>query len=57
MQKFIPVDKLARPDNFIVMRGRQVREVREEQGLEGRPLPLDEETLRARLHGIMTGEF
>jgi uncharacterized ferritin-like protein (DUF455 family) len=57
MQKFIPVDKLARPDNFVVMRGRQVREIREEQGLEGRPLPFDEETLRARLHGIMTGEF
>ena len=57
MQKFIPVDKLARPDNFVVMRGKQVREIREEQGLEGRPLPFDEETLRARLHGIMTGEF
>ena len=57
MQKFIPVDKLARPDNFVVMRGRQVRDIREEQGMEGRPLPFDEETLRARLHGIMTGEF
>jgi uncharacterized ferritin-like protein (DUF455 family) len=57
MQKFIPVDKLARPDNFVVMRGKQVREIREEQGLEGRPLPFDEETLRSRLHGIMTGEF
>ncbi len=57
MQKFIPVDKLARPDNWVVMRGRQVREIREEQGLEGRPLPFDEETLRARLHGIMTGEY
>ena len=57
MQKFIPVDKLARPDEWVVMRGRQVREIREEQGLEGRPLPFDEETLRSRLHGIMTGEF
>jgi uncharacterized ferritin-like protein (DUF455 family) len=57
MQKFIPVDKLARPDYWVVMRGKQVREIREEQGLEGRPLPLDEETLRARLHGIMTGEY
>ncbi len=57
MQKFIPVDKLARPDYWVVMRGRQVREIREEQGLEGRPLPFDEETLRARLHGIMTGEY
>src|SRR5271169_950756 len=57
MQKFIAVDKLARPDNWVVMRGKQVREIREEQGLEGRPLPFDEETLRARLHGIMTGEY
>ena len=57
MQKFIPVDKLARPDEWVVMRGKQVREIREEQGLEGRPLPFDEETLRARLHGIMTGEY
>src|SRR5579871_576357 len=57
MQKFIPVDKLARPDNFVVMRGRQVREIREEQGLEGRPLPLEEDFLKGRLHGIMTGEF
>jgi uncharacterized ferritin-like protein (DUF455 family) len=57
VQKFIPVDKLARPDNFVVMRGKQVREIREEQGLEGRPVPFDEETLRSRLHGIMTGEF
>jgi uncharacterized ferritin-like protein (DUF455 family) len=57
MRKFIPVDKLARPDYWVVMRGKQVREIREEQGLEGRPLPFDEETLRARLHGIMTGEY
>src|SRR5208282_5188025 len=35
-----------------------VREIREEQGLEGgRPMPFDEETLRARLHGIYTGEL
>ena len=57
MERCIAVDKLARPDNFVVMRGKQVREIREEQGLEGRPLPFDEETLRSRLHGIMTGEF
>src|SRR5258708_30195236 len=57
MQKCIPVDRLARPDNWVVMRSRQVREIREEQGLDGgRPMPVDEETLRARLHGIYTGE-
>jgi len=49
---------LARPDNFVLMRGKQVREIREEQGLErNNALPFDEETLRARLHGIYTGEL
>src|SRR5271167_3308773 len=58
MEKCIPVDRLARPDNWVVLRSRQVREIREEQGLEGgRPMPFDEETLRARLHGIYTGEL
>src|SRR5260370_36971106 len=58
MEKCIPVDRLARPDNWVVLRSRQVREIREEQGLEGgRPAPFDEETLRSRLHGIYTGEL
>src|ERR1700683_1707753 len=58
MEKCIPVDRLARPDNWVVLRSRQVREIREEQGLEGgRPMPFDEETLRSRLHGICVGEF
>ncbi len=56
MQKMIPVDKLAREDRFVLLRGRKAREIREEQGLEGRILPFDEEALRARLHGIYTGE-
>ncbi|MGO9455166.1 MAG: DUF455 family protein [Candidatus Binataceae bacterium] len=58
MERCIPVDRLARPDNFVLMRGKQVREIREEQGLErNNALPFDEETLRARLHGIYTGEL
>src|SRR5579885_1287322 len=58
MERCIPVDRLARPDNFVLMRGRQVRDIREEQGLErNNALPFDEETLRARLHGIYTGEL
>ena len=56
MQKFIPVDKLAREDRFVLLRSRKVREIREEQGLEGRVRPFDEEALRARIHGIFTGE-
>src|SRR5262249_50449844 len=58
MERCIPVDRLARPENFVLMRGKQVREIREEQGLErNNALPFDEETLRARLHGIYTGEL
>src|SRR6516165_3290020 len=58
MERCIPVDRLARPENFVLMRGKQVREIREEQGLErNNTLPFDEETLRARLHGIYTGEL
>jgi uncharacterized ferritin-like protein (DUF455 family) len=57
MQRCIPVDKLAREDRFILLRGRKAREIREEQHLEGRPLPFDKEALAARLHGIFTGEI
>lgn len=58
MERCIPVDRLARPDNFVLMRGKQVRDIREEQGLDrNNALPFDEETLRARLHGIYTGEL
>src|SRR5260370_22033787 len=57
MQKCIPVDKPAGPANLVLMRGKQVREIREEQSLEGRDLPFDEEALRGRLHGIFTGEI
>ena len=57
MEKCIPVDRLARPDHIVLMRGRQVRQIQEEQGLDSRPLPFDEEALRSRMHGIMTGEF
>jgi uncharacterized ferritin-like protein (DUF455 family) len=56
MEKCIPVDRLAREDRFVLLRGRKAREIREEQELEGRIVPFDEEALRARLHGIFTGE-
>ncbi len=56
MQRMIPVERLAREDRFILMRARKVREIREEQGLDDRVLPFDEEALRARLHGIFCGE-
>src|SRR5712691_1865681 len=57
MQRMIPVERLAREDRFILMRARRMREIREEQGLDDRVLPFDIEALRARLHGIFTGEI
>ena len=36
MQKMISADRLARPDNFVLMRARRMREIREEQGLDDR---------------------
>ena len=56
MQRMIPVERLAREDRFVLMRARKVREIREEQGLDDRVLPFDEEALRTRLHGIFCGE-
>ncbi len=35
---------------------RKAREIREEQELDEREMPFDEEALRARLHGIFSGE-
>ena len=57
MQKMISADRLARPDNFVLIRGRRMREIREELGLDDRILPFDHEALRARLHGIFCGEL
>jgi uncharacterized ferritin-like protein (DUF455 family) len=56
MQRMIPVERLAREDRFVLMRSRKVREILDEQGLDDRVLPFDEEALRARIHGIFTGE-
>src|SRR6202166_4394982 len=57
MKKMIPADRLARPDNFVLLRARRMREIREEQGLDDRVLPFDQEALRVRLHGIFAGEL
>src|SRR6202051_4489941 len=57
MQKMIPADRLARPDNFVLLRARRMREIREEQGLDDRVLRFDQEALRVRLHGIFAGEL
>jgi uncharacterized ferritin-like protein (DUF455 family) len=56
MKRLIPVERLAREDRFVLVRARKAREIREEQALDEREMPFDEEALRARLHGIFCGE-
>src|ERR1700733_5217238 len=56
MERMIPVDRLAREDRMVLVRARKAREIREEQNLDDRVMPFDEEALRARLHGIFFGE-
>src|ERR1700676_2299025 len=56
MQRMIPVERLAREDRMVLVRARKAREIREEQNLDDRVMPFDEEALRARLHGIFCGE-
>jgi hypothetical protein len=57
MKRMISAERLARPDNFVLMTVRKMRAIREEQGLSGVMVPLNEETLHARLHTIYTGEL
>src|SRR5665213_3529189 len=56
MERMIPVERLAREDRMVLMRARKAREIREEQNLDARVMPFDEEALRARIHGICCGE-
>ena len=56
MQRMIPVERLAREDRMVLVRARKAREIREEQNLDDRVMPFDEEALRARMHGIFCGE-
>src|ERR1700726_2401559 len=58
MQKMIAVDRLARPDEHIMVPVERIREARIDQGLlANNVMPFEEDFLRSRLHGIMTGEF
>jgi len=52
MQRMIPVERLAREDRMVLVRARKARKIREEQNLDDRVTPFDEEALRARMHGI-----
>src|ERR1700676_162759 len=58
MEKFIPVDKLARPESHILVSLDKMRQARLDQGLTPcNAMPYEEDFLRARLHGICAGEL
>ena len=58
MDKMIPVDRLARPEDHILVPLEKIREARLEQGLTPfNAMPFEEDFLKARLHGICAGEF
>src|SRR5260370_8675263 len=58
MQKMIPVDKLARPDDRIMVSRARVLQARIDKGLaSASALPGEEEFLKFRLHGIAAGEM
>src|ERR1700720_4972034 len=58
MEKCIPVDKLARPENHILISLDKMRRARTDQGLTPfNTMPYEDDFLRARLHGICVGEF
>ena len=58
MQRMIPVDKLARPEDHVLLPFTSIRRARVEQGLApGNATPFEADFLKARLHGICAGEF
>jgi uncharacterized ferritin-like protein (DUF455 family) len=58
MEKMIPVDKLARPADHILVSLDRLRVARQDQGLTPfNAMPYEEDFLKSRLHGICGGEF
>src|SRR6516225_585608 len=58
MDKMIPVDRLARPADHILVPLDKIREARLDQGLTPfNAMPFEEDFLKTRLHGICAGEF
>src|SRR5208282_2966997 len=58
MQKFIPVDKLARPENHILVPLEDIQQARIDQKLlPFNAMPYEDDFLKGRLHGICAGEF
>ncbi|MGH8013541.1 MAG: DUF455 family protein [Candidatus Binataceae bacterium] len=58
MQRMIPVDKLARPDAYIMEPLERMFQARLDQGLDPvTVMPHEEDFLKGRLHGIAVGEM
>lgn len=58
MQRMIAVDRLARPDEMILVPVERIRDARIDQGIPpNNVMPLEEDFLKGRLHGITTGEM
>lgn len=58
MEKMIPVDKLARPADHILVPMERIQLARRQQGLAPfSVMPFEDDFLKARLHGICAGEF
>ncbi len=58
MERMIPVDRLARPEDHILVPVERLRQARIEQGMTPfGAMPYEEDFLKARLHGICAGEF
>ncbi len=58
MQRMIPVDRLARPEDHILLPATRTRNARTEQGLSpGNAMPYEDDFLKSRMHGICGGEF
>jgi uncharacterized ferritin-like protein (DUF455 family) len=58
MQRMIPVDRLARPENHILAPLDRIFQARVDQGLSPtNVMPNEEDFLKARLHGIAVGEL
>ncbi len=58
MQRMIPVNKLARPEDHILLPFGSIRRARVDQGLApGNATPFEADFLKSRLHGICAGEF
>ncbi len=58
MQRMIPVDRLARPEDHVLIPAERSRRARMDQGFpQIGVMPYEKDFLKGRLHGICAGEF